>query len=74
MLKIPFSLEKSVKDAIKQRFGFDDAQIAAIAECAKEGEENADIEVCVKNLLPKSMDSKMKQEVWDFLFHFVIVG
>lgn len=78
MLKIPVDLDlnSSVRDQIIRKFGpTKGEEIARITQnCLDQGGDAAALETCIKNNLPATYSASDKQEVWDFLYHFVIVG
>ena len=78
MLKIPveFDLYRTVKDQLIRKFGYTKGkEIARITQdCLAQSGDEAALETCIKNSLPSTYSSSDKQEVWDFLYHYVIVG
>ncbi len=78
MLEIPveFDLNSSVKDALIRKFGYTKGkEIARITQdCLAQVADAAALETCVKSNLPTTYSAAEKNAVWDFLFHFVIVG
>jgi hypothetical protein len=78
VLEIPveFDLNRSVKDSLIRKFGYTKGkEIARITQdCLAQVDDVAALETCVKSNLPVSYSTAEKDEVWDFLYHFVIVG
>lgn len=78
MLKIPVNLDinRSVKDELIRKFGYTKGkEIARITQdCLAQSADASALEACIKNKLPTTYTTSDKQEVWDFIYHFVIVG
>ena len=77
MFKIAKKTNKTstVEDMLKTKFGdVDGTSITTIFDnCMKEGKTGIELQNCVfKELAEKSDDEKL--DIWDFLYHFVIVG
>lgn len=73
------NIGKTVGDAIKLKFGdkLGTEIIAALKECLDDYTDRTEITNCVINklsIINEPYSEPLKQEIWDFLYHFVIVG
>lgn len=80
MLKIADKeVSQKIQDVIKLKFGTEigGSIITALGECINLHADRTSIVNCVIDKLedhPTGYSEPLKQEIWDFLYHFVIVG
>lgn len=80
MLKIADKVvSQKIKDIIELKFGtvIGGSIITALGECINLHADRTSIVNCVIDKLenhPTGYSEPLKQEIWDFLYHFVIVG